>query len=274
MTGSVIDPAASPLALYGSELRRLREEKGITQEQLADFCHVSKSLVSQIENAKRNPSWKFTEDVEKRLGITDQSLARLLPLVLKSGPTWFREWPKIESNAHNLRTWQPLVVPGLLQTRAYARAVLRGEPSVGDATVDDATEARIARQTIFDRPEPPLYVAVIDESVLDRPIGGPSVMREQIERLIKVSDSPSITIQLVRMSSVPSVGLLGGFVIAHQSQGPDTVYLDNAADGEVTDREDRVRRVSLRFDVIRAYARPVDETMGALHRKLEEYQGE
>lgn len=274
MAGSDLDPAASPLALFGAELRRLREQKGVTQEQIAEFCHVSKSLVSQIENAKRNPSWELTEEVEKFLGLKGQELTRLLPLVLKSGPTWFREWPKIEANAHNLRTWQPLVVPGLLQTRDYARAILRGEPVVSDKTVDEAADARIARQAVFDRADPPMYAALIDESVLMRPIGGSSVMREQIEHLVKMLDHPSVMIQLVTMASVPSVGLLGGFVIAQQSQGPDTVYLDNAADGEVTDREDRVRRVSVRFDTIRSYARPVVETAAELRKKMEMYQGE
>jgi hypothetical protein len=127
---------------------------------------------------------------------------------------------------------------------------------------------------VFDRPEPPLYGAVIDEAVLSRPIGGAEVMREQLGHLIKLLDHPCITLQIVPMAAVPTVGLLGGFVIAHQSQGPDTVYLDNAADGEVTDREDRVRIVSLRFDAIRSYARPVNETAEAIRKKMEMYQGE
>ncbi|MEU6720409.1 helix-turn-helix transcriptional regulator [Nonomuraea sp. NPDC046802] len=274
MAGSELDPGASPLALFGAELRRLREEKGITQEDIADYTHVSKSLVSQIENAKRTPQWTFTEQVEKLLNVQGEPLLRLMPLVVKSGPTWFRQWPKVEATAHSLRTWQPLVVPGLLQTRSYARAILRGQPGITDERVDEATEARLARQTVFDRPEPPIYAAVIDEGVLTRPIGGAQVMREQLTHLLKTLTHPCITLQIVPMDAVPTIGLLGGFVIAQQPQGPDTVYLDSAADGEVTDREDRVRTVNVRFDAIRSYARPVNETADAIRMKMEMFQGE
>ncbi|MCG5216160.1 helix-turn-helix domain-containing protein [Streptosporangium sp. KLBMP 9127] len=271
MTASELDPGASPLALFGAELRRLREDKGLTQEDIADHTHVSKSLVSQIENAKRTPQWNFTEQVETLLNLNGE-LLRLLPLVIKTGPTWFRQWPKIEADAHNLRTWQPLVIPGLLQTRDYARAILRGQPGITEERVNEATEARLARQTVFDRPEPPMYAAMIDEIVLSRPIGGAQVMREQLEHLLKVVDHPCITLQIVPMDAVPTIGLLGGFVIAQQPQGPDTVYLDSAADGEVTDREDRVRTVSVRFDAIRSYARPVNETPDVIREKMVVYE--
>ncbi|MEV4477330.1 helix-turn-helix transcriptional regulator [Nonomuraea sp. NPDC049504] len=274
MAGSELDPGASPLALFGAELRRLREERGITQEEIAAYTHVSKSLVSQIENAKRTPQWNFAEQVERLLDLHGEPLIRLMPLVVKSGPTWFRQWPRIEATAHSLRTWQPLVVPGLLQTRSYARAILSGQPGITDDRVEEATEARLARQTVFDRPEPPIYAAVIDEGVLTRPIGGATVMREQLGHLLKALDHPCITVQIVPMDAVPTIGLLGGFVIAQQPQGPDTVYLDSAADGEVTDREDRVRTVNVRFDAIRSYARPVNETAEAIREKMEMFHGE
>ncbi|NRQ40039.1 helix-turn-helix domain-containing protein [Nonomuraea sp. NN258] len=271
MGASELDPRASPLALFGAELRRLRDKKGVTQEEIATYTHVSKSLVSQIENARRTPQWDFTEQVEQLLGLKGE-LLRLLPLVIKAGPTWFRQWPRIEAGAHNLRTWQPLVIPGLLQTRAYAHAVLSGQPGISKERVDEATEARMARQVVFERPEPPMYAAVIDEGVLQRPIGGAEVMREQLGRLLELLTHPCITVQIVPVAAVPTIGLLGGFVIAQLSQGPDTVYLDSAADGEVTDRQDKVRTVSLRFDAIRSYARPVNETEAAIREKMVMYE--
>ncbi|WP_236004713.1 helix-turn-helix domain-containing protein [Nonomuraea antri] len=271
MVASELDPGASPLALFGAELRRLRESKGVTQEEIADYTHVSKSLVSQIEHAKRTPQQDFTEQVETLLGLNGE-LMRLLPLVLKTGPKWFQAWPKIEAGAHSLRTWQPLVVPGLLQTRSYARAMISGQPGITEQRVEEATEARMARQILFEREEPPMYAALIDEIVLLRPIGGPQVMLEQLEHLLQVMTHPCITLQIVPMAAVPTIGLLGGFVIAHQPQGPDTVYLDSAADGEVSDREERVRRVNLRFDAIRSYARPVNETADAIREKMEMHE--
>ncbi|GAA1707234.1 hypothetical protein GCM10009734_07500 [Nonomuraea bangladeshensis] len=245
----------------------------MTQETIADYAHVSKSLVSQIENAKRTPQWDFTEQVETLLDLRGD-LLRLLPLVLKTGPTWFRQWPKIEANAHSLRTWQPLVVPGLLQTSDYARAILRGQPGITDQQVEEAVEVRLSRQAVLDRPQPPMYAAIIDEAVLCRPIGGAKVMRKQLEHLLKLLAHPCITLQIVPMTSVPTIGLLGGFVLSQQVSGPDALYLDSADDGEVTDREDRIRRVSVRFDAIRSYARPVNETADAIREKMVMYENE
>lgn len=271
MAATELDPGASPLALYGAELRRLREERGKTQAQVAAAAHVSKSLVSQIEHANRTPTRVFTEAVEEFLGLNGE-LARLWPLVARTAsPTWFRSWPKIEGDAHTLETWQPLVVPGLLQTRAYARAILMGQPGITDEQVETALEARMTRQSIFNRPSPPMYTAVIDETVLDRPIGGPEVMSEQIDHLLKLLGHPTVTLQTVPADAVPTIGLLGGFVIARLPDGSSAVYLDSAADGEVTDRTTTVRTVNVRFNAIRSYARPVTETEPVLREKRDQY---
>ncbi|MBT2226650.1 DUF5753 domain-containing protein [Nonomuraea sp. NEAU-A123] len=218
------------------------------------------------------PSLEFTEGVERFLGLKGE-LIRLWPLVTKTAsPAWFREWPKIEGEACTLRTWQPLVIPGLLQTRGYARAVLQGQPGITEDQVNEALEARLARQVIFTRSAPPIYSAIIDEVVLSRPIGGPEVMKEQLEHLVKLLSHPCITLQVVPMAAVPTIGLLGGFVIASPLKGGDTIYLDSAADGEVTDREDKVRTVSVRYDAIRSWARPVNETEDAIREKMVTYE--
>ncbi|MEV1241408.1 DUF5753 domain-containing protein [Nonomuraea sp. NPDC050022] len=189
-----------------------------------------------------------------------------------ASPAWFREWPKIEAEARTLRTWQPLVIPGLLQTREYARAVLRGQPGISEDQINETMGARMARQAVFERPTPPLYSALIDEGVLARPIGGPEVMREQLEHLVKLLSHPCITLQVVPMAVVPTIGLLGGFVIAQLPKGADVLYLDSAADGEVTDREDKVRTVSVRYDAIRSWAQPVNETEAAIREKMVTYE--
>lgn len=267
-----LDLTAGPLAFFGAELRRFRVAAGLTQEQLAEQVQFSESLVGAVERAKRMPSRQFTELCEEVLGL-DGDLLRLWPLITdETGPKWLRQWSRIEAEAHTLRTWQPLIVPSLLQTPAYARAVLGGIPDVSREHLEESLQARLQRQTLFDRPTAPRYAALIDSSVLDRPLGGAEVMRAQVAHLLEMTRHARVTVQIVQREVVPTVGLLGGFAIARFDGGPDTVYLETAGDGEVTDRADRVRTVSVRFDALRAWAHPLHVSAELLREKMAAYE--
>jgi hypothetical protein len=164
-----------------------------------------------------------------------------MPRVL---PTVDRSWGRSQQQeARTLHTWQPLVVPGLLQTEEYARVVIRGEPGITDEQVERAVAARMERQEIFARAAPPLFRAVLDEGVLYRPIGGKEVMRRQLERLVEAVESPRIGIQVVPMALGMTTGILGGFVIAQLPGGPDTVYIQSAIHGHVTNRPEDVEAI-------------------------------
>lgn len=123
-----LDSASSPLAFFAMELRRLREQAELTQEQLAQEISYSTALVSMVETGKRNPSRDFTRRCDERLN-SGGLLMRIWPLLANTAySTQFQPWLEIELHAHALRTWQPLLVPGLLQTADYARAILSAEP--------------------------------------------------------------------------------------------------------------------------------------------------
>ncbi|WP_433224651.1 helix-turn-helix domain-containing protein [Microtetraspora malaysiensis] len=251
-----LDPSASPLAFFGAELRKYRKGAGWSQEQLAERIRFSPSLVGFIERAQRPPSRDFVERCDETLRLNGE-LLRLWPLISREAtPQWFREWLDIEQEAHTLRTWQPLLVPGLLQTEDYARAVLQGEPGVTPEQVEKAVEARLERQTIFSRSNPPMFWVTLDEGVFLRPIGGRDVMRRQLERLAQAAENPRIAIQVVPLALGATTGLLGGFVIAQLSGTPDTVYLESAGNGQVTDRTEDVKAIHVRYDAIRAEAHP------------------
>ncbi|WP_204018850.1 helix-turn-helix domain-containing protein [Sphaerimonospora thailandensis] len=236
--------------------RQSQKNVGWSQEQLADRIRFSPSLVGFIERAQRPPSRDFVERCDEALGANGE-LLRLWPLISReASPRWFREWLDIEQEAHTLRTWQPLLVPGLLQTEEYARAVLRGEPGVTDEQAEKAVQARLERQIILSRSNPPMFWVVLDEGVLHRPIGGRDVMRRQLERLSEMAESPRIAVQVVPLALGATTGLLGGFVIAQLSGSPDTVYLESAGDGQVTDRSENVEALHVRYDAIRAEAHP------------------
>ncbi|MFC5946480.1 Scr1 family TA system antitoxin-like transcriptional regulator, partial [Micromonospora harpali] len=139
----------TPQAIWGRELRHYRKAAGLTQGQLAERIHFSESLISGVETGQLPASPEFAETCDRILN-TGGALSRLLDWRKgRSFPSWFGKWHDKEQVATTLRTYQPLVIPGLLQTEAYARAVLRGDEA--------AVEARLHRQTILSRedPQPP-----------------------------------------------------------------------------------------------------------------------
>ncbi|MEV7968531.1 helix-turn-helix transcriptional regulator [Sphaerisporangium sp. NPDC088356] len=250
------DPTVKPLALFGAELRKHRKRTGLSQERLAQIIQFSPSLVGFIERGQRTPSRGFVQRCDGALE-TGGELVRLWTRVTgEATPGWFRGWLDIEKEAHTLHTWQPLYVPGLLQTEEYARLVLRGEPGITDEQVEKLVAGRLERQSILAQTAAPLFRAVLDEGILHRPIGGKDVMREQLARLVEAVKSPRIGIQIVPLAIGATTGLLGGFVIAQLPGGTDTVYIDSATHGHVTNQLEDVKAVHSRYDTIRAEALP------------------
>ncbi|GII86736.1 transcriptional regulator [Sphaerisporangium siamense] len=251
-----LDPTTSPLAFFGAELRKFRQRAGVSQEDLANSISFSASLIGFVERAQRFPSRDFAERCDKALESNGE-LLRLWPLLTReASPPWFHGWLDVEHQAHTLRTWQPLVVPGLLQTEEYAHAVIGGEPRITEEDVAKRLQARMERQTILARDKPPLLQVVLDECVLLRPIGGTDVMRRQLERLLSAAESPSISIQVVPLMLGGTAGISGGFVIAQLPARTDTVYIESANYGYVTSHSRDVDAIHSRYDAIRIEACP------------------
>jgi transcriptional regulator with XRE-family HTH domain len=249
------DSQVSALALFSAELRQARMRAGLTQDQLAEQIAYSPSLVGHVETGSRAPSLDFAVRADEALG-TGGLLARLQPFVRSEAyPAWFRDWVEIEREATSLRWFEPLLVPGLLQTEEYARAVLAAaHPASADGEVDRLVAARLDRQAILTCEEPPLLWVILDEGVLHRPVGGPKVMAEQIDRLIVAARQPRIMFQVVPSDAGAHPGLAGQFVIAGFDGQPDVAYLDNALTGQVVERPGDVARVALLYDILKAEA--------------------
>jgi transcriptional regulator with XRE-family HTH domain len=242
------EAGASPLALFGAELRHYRTAAGLSQEQLGDQIGYSAALVGAVETARRMP----TEDFTARCDLIDEldtggALLRLRAhlrdqLHRQVWPPWFREWPSIEREALSLRSWELAGIPGLLQTAGYARAMLRGAlPDANEEQVEEQVSARLQRQEILERRDPPMLWAIMDEGTLRRRVGDASIMREQLGHLIGVSRNPRVKVLVVPASAGAHVGLSGAFVIAEFREGPDVVYLDTAAQGQIADHLDIVK---------------------------------
>ncbi|MFD2354549.1 helix-turn-helix domain-containing protein [Nonomuraea ferruginea] len=269
---SELCPADSPTALFGFELRRHRKTRGWSQIRLSKAVSYSVGTISMIETARRSPTEDFARRCDEALEA-EGALMRLWPMVSHaSAPPWFRPWLDVEATAEAIRTWAPLVVPGLLQTEDYARAVLSGDVGTASEQVEERVIARMERQSILRRPKPPLLWAVIDEAVLHRPIGSPSVMAAQLTRLLEAGRTPRSTIQILPLDACSTTGLGGGFSSAQASGVFDTAYVESAGVmSRVTDRPDDVSVLIYRYEGIRSEALPQRESLKVIKETLQRW---
>ncbi|MFI8068950.1 helix-turn-helix domain-containing protein [Streptomyces sp. NPDC086033] len=262
MTGiHSLDPGASPGDYYGFELRRLREAAHLTQRQLGDILSYTGSLVGQIETARKVPTPEFSERADAALG-SDGLLTRLVDLVLRSQlPAWFRQVAELQARATEIYSFETHMIHGLLQTEAYARAVLG---VLDQSNLDDRTAVRLARRSIFEKEEPPVFWAVISEAALHQEIGGPETMKGQLAHLLAFEDSPRINIQVLPFSAGAHTGLQGSFDLYRFLTDPSIVYTEGYGSGHPTANPDTVRDCSLRYDHLQAAALSLRESAGLI----------
>jgi transcriptional regulator with XRE-family HTH domain len=266
--------AGTPAGVFGAELRYYRTRAGMSQKDLASRANVSHDVISKIETGERPPAEDFPPRLDAVPDLDTQGgLARLWDHLKKGQKQrlhgWFQEWADIEAEAKVLRWYEPLVVPGLLQTEDYARAILSARPDGNLDGLDEQVAARLARQAVLDRPDAPQLWCVVDEGVLHRAIGGSKVMRSQLYRLAEVAEHPKTTIQIIRAAGVHA-GLLGGFIIAGLDARPPVAYLETAAEGHVTDSPSVAAQVALSFDRLRAEAESWASSRDLIRKVAEE----
>ncbi|MFC0862874.1 helix-turn-helix domain-containing protein [Sphaerimonospora cavernae] len=248
-----LDPG-SPRVRFGAELRRLREAAQLSQAAVAARLGCTQTQVSRLEKATRTPSKSDAERLDRLFGTPDGvSFTRLFQRIAAppGGPVWFRSWvEEIEPTARILRSWDPLLIPGLLQTEAYARHLFSRGPQITCDEVEQRVEARMQRQRILDRENPPMCLVLIDEGVLRRQIGDSELMRKQLGHLLESAHRPTVSVQVVDSECV--AGLAGAFMIAEFANGePDVVHADSPTQGHITTDCDLVSAIWKHYEAIR-----------------------
>ncbi|MEV0623988.1 helix-turn-helix transcriptional regulator [Nonomuraea sp. NPDC050404] len=251
-----LDPRLTPVQRFGKELARTRREHDLTQVVLGKRLGCSSSLVAHIEKGDRTPKPDFAAGCDQVFG-TGARFARLCRSITSpSGPGWYLRWmDEIEPSARVLRSWDPLLIPGLFQTEDYARAVFQGDLAGASAQeVEDGVNARMRRQLILDSDAPPKVWALFDEMVIRRRLGTPQVMAAQLDHLVAIANRSYVTVQLVPFETPCTAGLLSSFIIAELPDAPTAVSVDSAGRGEVSAEHDFVAVIWDRYDRIRAEA--------------------
>ncbi|MFJ3978851.1 helix-turn-helix transcriptional regulator [Streptomyces sp. NPDC090021] len=266
-----IDPSASPLDYYSYELRRLREEAGLKQSQLGAIIFCTGSLIGMIENGRRVPTRDFSERVDAALN-TGGHFSRLVGLVLRSVlPTWFQAYAEMEARATFISTFQAQVVYGLLQTEAYAQALLSVEYA---ERVDEIVAARMDRQRILAREVPPVLLVVLDEALLHRNVGGREVMREQLAHLLTFANRSWIQLQVLPFTAGEHAAMTGSFTLLRFDHDPELFYTESYDSGRMTANPQVIRERSFGYARLQAAALSPEESALLIARVMEERYGD
>lgn len=263
MSLSISDRAASPLRVFGAMLRSYRVKAGMSREQLGARVYLSDDMVGKIENGQRVPTEQFAAacDAVPELN-TGGALAELRDLLKdylkqRAYPGWFIRWPEKEAQATILRSFELVFIPGLLQTQAYARALLDNQIGSSGDDVDEVVAARMERQAILERTKPPELWVAIEEAVLRRSVGGPAIMHEQLNHLLRVSHRPNVVLQVIPASVGVHGGLAGaGFIVADFADTPPVAYQETQVGGQVIEDHDDIAILLAAWDRLRAEALP------------------
>jgi transcriptional regulator with XRE-family HTH domain len=255
--------AESPLRVFGAMLRHYRTAAGLTPEELGARIYLSASQIRKVEDGTRTPTEALTEACEALPELNTHGALTTLREILRDHlrhrayPGWFQAWPDHESQARRLRDFELAVVPGLLQTEAYARAILSTRVGATEEELDEAVAARLERQHILEREQPPELWVLLDEAVLRRPVGGPETMADQMAFLATAAERRYVVLQIIPLSVGAHEGMRGGpFVLADFAESPSLGYQDTALTGQIVEDANQVEALANTWDTLRLEALP------------------
>lgn len=255
------------------QLRRLREAAGVTIDQVAEQLECSASKISRIETGQTGVTPRDVRDMAAVYGVPPEEAELLLRFAREArqkgwwqlyGTVLTGAYVGLEAAADGIRAYEALVVPGLLQTEGYARAMIRtGRPDIDTEEAEKRVRVRMNRQSLLTQDDPLDLWIVLDEAVLHRPVGGRAVTREQFDHLVRVADLPNVTLQVLPFATGPHAGMDGTFTILlyEESAGQNLVFVSNAAGGLFLEKEEELQRYSFVFDHLRATALDPEDTV-------------
>ncbi|MGA5449168.1 helix-turn-helix domain-containing protein [Streptomyces umbrinus] len=225
--------------ILGKRLQELRQGAGVSLDDAAKALHVKPLTIRRLEKAEVALKTLYVEKLLQTYGAAQQEVEEFVTLAERANepgwwhayrdvvPDWFSAYVSLETGAKTLRTYEPHYVTGLLQTYNYARAVLRGGfPNESDEDLGRRVDLRLRRQGLLERPDAPTLWVVMEETVLHRMVGGAEVMREQIERLLEVSELDHVSVDVVPFTAGAHIGACAPFTYFRfeERELPDIVY--------------------------------------------------
>ncbi|MFE1782142.1 Scr1 family TA system antitoxin-like transcriptional regulator [Streptomyces sp. NPDC059506] len=249
------------LAIFGMQSRALRERLGMTQAELAGHIGYSESLVRMVERGERKPRPDYVERVDKALRAQGVLIAATPFLRQDRHPSWFVEYVEAEAEAVSLCKYDTHVVPGLLQTEEYARAVLSAHcPTLDDEEIERRVAARLDRQVLLARKPAPTLGFVIEEWVLRRPIGGRAVLKAQLLHLLECVAMRNLAIQVMPTACETHAGFDGPLTLLETPESRRLAYVEGQAGSEFVTEGAKVGVLEQRYGIIRAQALTTEDS--------------
>jgi DNA-binding XRE family transcriptional regulator len=272
------DPETNLSAFLGRQLKEVRIEAGYrSQDEFAPALGRDRSVIGKAESGEYPPTEAVLEDWLNLCGVGGRLRAVLLGVsriarMRDGGPVkvWFAGWVDAEGKSHTLRIWQPIIFPGIVQTTAYARELFTAT-GLNDDQVSEYIQVRLSRQALFDRPEPPSVVIVLDELALHRLIGTPEVMCEQLERVVELSRRPNVYVHILPTRTGANAGLGGPIHLATGTGTPEVLLVGALIEDRVSVDPALVRRASATFDSVRGDALNRADSRNVLMEALERW---
>ncbi|MDF4251129.1 helix-turn-helix transcriptional regulator [Streptomyces sp. WMMB303] len=267
-----LDPYTSPKAFYGAEVRREREERGWSQDSLGKRVFCSGTYIGQLEAATRRPQPDLSELLDKAFG-TGTYFQRLCRLARKSKHAdYFADAAELEQRAKTISEYAPMLVPGLLQTEAYARALMKTvSPYASMDEIEQNVRVRMDRQEILKNSTGPMLWEIVHEAALRVPVGGPDVMRNQLSWLVEVGRSPRAVVQVHPYSAGPHMLMLGVFSFMTFADAPPLVYSEGPHSGQLVEEPAVVERYQATYDLARAAALPPEASLTLIESVAEDW---
>jgi transcriptional regulator with XRE-family HTH domain len=270
-----LDPSSSPRALLGAELRHAREKKGLSQEALGLKLFVSGAFIGQLEAGTRRLRPDMAPLVDEVLG-TNGFFERNCGAAAKSKyEDHFAEAAEAEAQATAIRQYAPLLIPGLLQTPAYAHAVNRAyDPTATEETIEEWTEGRMERTRLLDHSTKPVLWTVLDEAALRRETGGRAVMAEALRHIADLARRSRAIVQVLPFSAGAHPAMRGALKLMEFEDAPPLVYHEGVGTGRLEHDPATVAQQRFRFDLLVACALSREKSLALIEELAQDYAHE
>ncbi|MGC5394733.1 helix-turn-helix domain-containing protein [Streptomyces sp. DT20] len=270
-----LDPSSSPRALLGAELRHRREAAGLSQSELGAPLFLSGSFIGQLESGVRRMQMDQAEKFDEMLSADGFFVRNCEALKKSKYPEHFAEAAEAEARAEAIREYAPQLIPGLLQTEGYARAVFReGLPTATESTIDELVATRLERAQILADPTSPLLWVVLDEAVLRRRVGGSELMAEALRHIAGLARRRRIIVQVLPFSAGAHMALEGSLKLMGFPDAPPLAYLQGLGTGQLQDDPATVRQYELTYDLLVASAISPAASLALIESVAEDYDHE
>ncbi|MFI6282193.1 Scr1 family TA system antitoxin-like transcriptional regulator [Streptomyces sp. NPDC050988] len=268
-----LDPSSSPRALIGAELRHARERKGLSQSELGEPLFVSGSFIGQLEAGTRRLHLEYAAQIDEILDTNGFFERNCKALAKSKYPDHFAEAAEAEAVATAIREYATLLIPGLLQTRAYAEAVFRAyKPTAPKAEIDPLVAARLERAHLLDDPTTPLLWAILDEAAIRRKVGSGAVMGEALQHVAKLAREHRIIVQVLPFDAGAHASMTGALKLMEFEDAPSLSFVEGPDMGKLLDDPATVARHTLTFDLLQAAAHSPQDSLALLESVAQDYE--